>query len=191
LLGFLTLLIGSSGVFLELRDTLNYIWDAPPRPSSGIGELVRDRIFSFALVLGLGLLLTLSLAFSAIVQAAGAWSGRFLAIPAPILEVINFLITFIITSFLFALIYRVIPEVRVEWSDVVIGAIITAALFTGGKFLIGLYLGKAGVGSAYGAAGSLVILLVWVYYSAQIFIYGAEFTHVWARRRRGDTRVHK
>lgn len=184
MLGFIVMVIGASGVFVELRATLNYIWDAPQNGSQGVWSIIRDRFLSFAMVIGAGFLLTASLAVTAIVQAAGAYSGRYMSFPASVVETANFLITLAVTSFLFALIYRVIPEVRVDWEDVAIGSVITALLFSVGKLLIGLYLGKAGIGSAYGAAGSLVVLLVWVYYSAQILLFGAEFTYAWARRRR-------
>jgi membrane protein len=182
-LGFLVLLTGASGVFVELRDTLNYIWDAPPSTSTGVWGLLRYRFVAFATVLGIGFLLIVSLIMSAAIQAAGSFAARYLALPAAVLEGINFAISFAVTSLLFALIYKIIPEVPNTWGDVTVGAIFTAALFTAGKFAIGLYLGKAGVGSAYGAAGSLIVLLVWVYYSSQVFLYGAEFTHVWALRR--------
>jgi membrane protein len=135
-------------------------------------------------VAGVGVLALLSLMASVFVQAMGRYLGQFVSVPAATLEAINFAVTFFILSFLFALIYRIFPQTRVDWEDVAVGSVVTAALFTAGKFLVALYLGKAGVGSAYGAAGSLVVLLVWVYYSAQIFLYGAEFTHVFARRRR-------
>lgn len=188
-LSFITMLVGASGVFIELRDTLNYIWDAPEKNDQGIRSLIRDRILSFAMVIGAGLLLTASLAVSAVLQAAGSYSSQYLSVPNSVLELSNFVATFAVTSFLFALIYRVIPEVRVDWRDVAIGGILTALLFSVGKALIGLYLGKAGVGSAYGAAGSLVVLLVWVYYSAQIFLFGAEFTYAYSRQRRSSIAV--
>jgi membrane protein len=177
-LGSLTLLVGASGVFVELRDTLNYIWDVPPRGHSAIRTIMLDRFFSFAMVLGIGFFLAISLVASAILQAWRPAPG--FSVPASA----NSIISFLITTFLFAVIYRVIPEVRVEWLDVFIGSAITAVLFEGGKQLIGFYLSTAAIGSAYGAAGSLVALLVWVYYSAQIFLYGAEFTHVYAQSRR-------
>jgi membrane protein len=183
LLGVIALLVGASGAFMELRDALNYIWDVPARTGSGAWGLVRDRFYSFAMVLGVGFLLIVSLALSAMTQAAASYSGRYISIPAPAVAAGNFLTTFLVTSILFALIYRIVPEVRVDWQDVAIGSMMTAALFAAGKLLIGFYLGKAGVGSAYGAAGSVVVLLVWVYYSAQVFLYGAELTHVVALRR--------
>ncbi|MDP9170119.1 MAG: YihY/virulence factor BrkB family protein [Acidobacteriota bacterium] len=181
--GFVVLIAGASGVFGELRDTLNYIWDAPVPKSSGFGRIVRYRVFCFAMVLGFGFLLVVSLALSAGVQALGSFASHRLAIDPRLLEIVNFAVTIVVTGVLFALIYRVIPEVPIDWADVGVGAAVTAVFFAVGKFLIGFYLGTAGVGSAYGAAGSLVVLLVWVYYSAQIFLYGAEFTHVYASHR--------
>jgi membrane protein len=178
--GIIILFAGASAVFLELRETLNYIWGGPgsnsARSDSAIRNAVRQRCFAFAIVLGIGFLLIVSITVSAVMQ-------YFSILPAPVLEAINVLVTFGSMSFLFALMYRVIPEVRVDWEDVAIGSLLTAALFAGGRYLIGLYLGKASVGSAYGAAGSLVVLLVWVYYSSQIFLYGAEFTRLYADRR--------
>ena len=190
-LGFAALLVGASSAFVELRDALNYIWDAPPRASSGAWDLVRNRFFSFLMVLGVGFLSLVSLALSASTQAVESYSSKFIAFPAPALEAGNFVLTFVVTSFLFALIYRIVPEVPVGWQDVAIGSILTAGLFAIGKALIGFYLGKAAVGSPYGAAGSLVVLLVWVYYSAQIFLYGAELTHVVAVRRNRTLSVKK
>lgn len=179
--GFIVLLFGASGVFVELRDTLNYIFDAPASKSSGLWELLRYRFFSFAMVLGIGFLLMVSLTISAVIQAMGAFAAHYVAIPPAGLEAINFAVSFAVISLLFGLIYKVIPEVSNRWSDVSVGAVITAALFTAGKLALGLYLGKAGVGSAYGAAGSLIVLLVWVYYSSQVFLFGAEFTFVYSR----------
>jgi membrane protein len=188
IVGFVVLLFGASGVFMELRDTLNFIWDAPPSPSTGVWGFVRYRLACFAMVVGIGFLLMASLALTAFIQFASHFALRQLVMPAPVLppfmlEVINFALTFIATTLFFAFIYRFIPEVPIEWADVGEGSLVTAALFTTGKLLIGVYLGRASVGSPYGAAGSLMVLLVWVYYSAQIFLYGAEFTWVQARER--------
>jgi membrane protein len=181
IVGFAVLLSGASGVFVELRDTLNYIWDAPPDTTTGLWGLLRYRFFAFAMVLGIGFLLIVSLVMTALIHALGAFAVRYLSVPEFALETMNFAISFAVTALLFALIYKVIPEVPNTWKDVSVGATFTAILFTVGKFAIGLYLGKAGVGSAYGAAGSLIVLLVWVYYSSQVFLFGAEFTYVYAR----------
>jgi membrane protein len=179
--GFVVLLFGASGVFVELRDTLNLIWDAPPGNSS-FWAILRYRFFSFAMVSATGLLLIISLALSTIVQAAGTYTSRYVTFPAPVIEATNSLVGFMALSLLFALIYKFVPEVSIAWRDVILGAGFTAAFFIIAKYVLALYLGKAGVGSPYGAAGSLVVLLAWLYYSAQIFLYGAEFTHVCALR---------
>jgi membrane protein len=180
--GAFVLLVGASGVFVELREALNYIWDAPASKGSGILLFVRDRFFSFAMVLTVGFLLALSLAVSALARAFS--SGSDLHFSASVLAAGSFFLSFAVKAFLFALIFRVIPEVRVDWKDVAIGALLTGALFEAGAYLITFYLGSAEIGLAYGAAGSLVALLVWIYYSAQIFLYGAELTHVYAKSRR-------
>jgi membrane protein len=179
--GFAFLLFGASGFFAELRDTLNLIWDAPPAKRS-LWAILRYRLFPFLMVCGAGLLLMASLVVSTVVQAAGNYTSRYVTLPAPLVESANSLLGFVVLSFLFALIYKFIPEVSIDSRDVILGALITAALLIVGKYILALYLGNAGVGSPYGAAGSLVVLLVWLYYSAQIFLYGAEFTHVYARR---------
>lgn len=178
--GLVILLFGASGVFVELRDTLNLIWDAPP-DSTSIWGIMRYRFFSFAMVSATGLLLMISLVVSTVVQAAGSYAQHYVTFPTPVLEATNSLIGFVVLSFLFALIYKIIPDVSIDWHDVILGAVITAGLFMIGKIVLAFYLGRAGVGSPYGAAGSLIVLLVWVYYSAQIFLFGAEFTHVYSR----------
>lgn len=179
-IAFLTLLFGASGVFGELRDALNTIWDAQPKDESGWRGMIKQKLFSFGMVLSVGFLLLVSLILSAGLAFAGKFMGHLLPIPAPVFEAINFVISFAVITVLFALLFRYVPARRIEWRDVWVGAIGTALLFTIGKFLLGLYLGKASVGSAYGAAGSLVAVIVWVYYSAQIFFFGAEFTRVYA-----------
>jgi membrane protein len=181
LLGAAVLLLGASGVFAELRSALNIIWDAPPNTGSSVLLFFRDRFFAFATVLAVGFLLVLSIAASALAHlVAGGTGVRF---PAPVLLAGNFAAAFAVKAFLFGLTYRLIPDARVRWKDVAVGAAVTAVLFEAGAFIITLYLTKAGIGSAYGAAGSLVALLVWVYYSAQVFLYGAELTHVYALSR--------
>ncbi len=179
--GSVILLFGASGFFVELRDTLNLIWDTPPGNPS-YWAILRHRFFSFAMVCSTGMLLLVSLTVSTIVQAAGNYTARYVTLPGPVIEATNSLLGFVALSFLFALIYKLIPEVSIAWRDVVLGAVTTAVLFVIGKYVLALYLGNTGVGSPYGAAGSLIVLLVWVYYSAQIFLYGAEFTHVHACR---------
>jgi membrane protein len=180
LVGAVVLLIGASAVFGELQDALNRIWRAPmPRPP-GLLRLIIERMLSFGMILGVGFLLIVSLVLSAAITAFGEWWGSAFAYQAFVLEAINFVLSFGLITMAFALIYKLIPRVSVQWRDVWIGSAVTALLFTLGKSLIGIYLGKAGVASAFGAAGSLIILLLWVYYSAQIFLLGAEFTWVYA-----------
>lgn len=179
-LGLATLLFGASSVFAELRAILNLIWEAERPRSIGLVTLLRHRFFSFGMVLAVGFLLIVSLTISAALAAAGKYFGQWLPVPAEVLGAVNFIVSFAVTTAAFALLYKYVPLVRIAWNDVWIGAFATALLFTVGKTLIGLYLGRASFDSAYGAAGSLIVVIVWVYYSAQIFIFGAEFTHVYA-----------
>jgi membrane protein len=179
IIGIFLLLFGASGVFGELRDSLNLVWGIRSS-ASGLKGMLRYRFFSFAMVLGIGFLLLVSLLFSAVIAAAGKYLSSFMPLPEGSLHLLNFAFSFVSVTVLFGLLYIFVPDARIEWQDVWIGAAVTAALFSAGKFLIGLYLGKASVGSAYGAAGSLVVFLVWVYYSAQIFFFGAAFTRVFA-----------
>ena len=181
-IGIVLLLVGASSVFTELRDALNLVWGVRNTTHSGWKGMLRTRFFSFAMVLGIGFLLLVSLLFSAAVAAAGKFFGGFLPVPEGLLHLLNWVLSFASVTVLFALLYKVVPDLRIEWRDVWVGAAVTSALFSIGKFLIGLYLGKAGVGSAYGAAGSLVAFLVWVYYSAQIFFMGAAFTQMFSER---------
>ena len=180
--GFLTLLFGASGVFGELRDSLNTVWGVRATTTGGLMGMIKYRFFSFAMVLGIGFLLLVSLILSAAISAAGKFFQSYLPVPESALQVGSTVVTFLTVSVLFALLYKLVPDVRIYWRDVAIGAAVTALLFSIGKFLIGLYLGKASVGSPYGAAGSLVVFIVWVYYSAQIFFLGAQFTRVFAER---------
>jgi len=179
--GAVLLLVGATTVFAELQNSLDRIWRAPVREkTSGIWNLLRTRLLSFGLILGIGFLLIVSLIFSAALSALNnLW--------APLLEnwkifaqFLNFIISFALTTTAFAMIYKLMPRVHVGWPDVWVGAVITSLLFTIGKFLIGLYIGKSSVASGFGAAGSLAVMLIWVYYSAQIFLMGAEFTWVYA-----------
>ena len=179
IVGLVSLYFGASGVFAELRSALNLIWDVKPEETSGIVGLLRERFFSFGMVLSIGFLLLVSLVLSTVLAAAGKFFGGLLPIPSSVLTVFNFLISYIGVAVLFGLIFRFVPEVKVRWQDIWLGALVTAMFFTIGKTLIGLYLGKSSVGSAYGAAGSVIIIIVWVYYSAQIFFFGAEFTRAY------------
>src|SRR5262249_13343958 len=176
-------LVGASGVFGELQAALNRIWDVPPTPRHPLHDVIRTRLLSFGLALSVGFLLLVSLIVSASLAALGGYFDALLPSEAWLLELLNFSVSFAGISLLFALLFKYVPDARVTWRDVWTGAIATALLFTLGKALIGLYLGKAAVGSAYGAAGSLIVVIVWVYYSAMIFLFGAEFTHARARRR--------
>ncbi len=184
LIGLVTLLFGASGVFGELRSALNTIWDADPKAHAGIWGMLRERVFSFGMVFSVGFVLLVSLVASAGLAALTKFLGGLVPLPPFILASFDFLVSFVGIAILFALILKYVPEAEVRWSDVRIGAIATALLFTLGKSLLGLYLGKASPGSAYGAAGSLVVLVIWIYYSAQIFFFGAEFTHVYAISKR-------
>jgi membrane protein len=178
LLGVGTLLIGAGGVVGQLQDSLNTIWGVAPKPGLGILGLLRARFFSLAMVLGLGFLLLVSLLVSAALTAALQFVGA--GGESVLWQGVEFVVSLGVITLLIALIYKVLPDVHMAWRDVLIGAAVTALLFTLGKFLIGLYLGSSATESAYGAAGSLVVVLVWVYYSALIFFFGAEFTQVYA-----------
>jgi membrane protein len=180
IVGLLSLLFGASGVFTELRSALNLIWEVKPEATAGVMALLRERFFSFGMVLSIGFLLLVSLVVSTVLAAVGKFFGGLLPIPSPVLAVFNFLISYIGVAVLFALIFKFVPEAKVQWNNVWLGACVTAIFFTIGKTLIGLYLGKSSIGSTYGAAGSVIVVIVWVYYSAQIFFFGAEFTHAYA-----------
>jgi len=184
IVGVATLLIGATSVFAELQSSLDRIWRAPaPQQSFGVLALLRARLLSFGMVIAMGFLLLVSLVIGAALSALDKWSGAMIPGSAVLLSLLNIAFGFVVTTLLFATAYRILPRVKVAWADVWIGATVTAVLFTIGKYLIGLYLGRAGVSSGFGAAGSLVIILLWVYYSAQIFLLGAEFTWVFAHTR--------
>jgi membrane protein len=179
--GIVVLLFGASGVFGELQDSLNTIWEVAPKPGRGILGIVKDRFLSFTMVLGVAFLLLVSLVISAGLSALGQWVSASIDGVEWIWQGVNFAISLALVALLFGLVFKVVPDVKVRLRDVWLGATVTALLFTIGKFLIGLYVGKAGVASPYGAAGSLVVLVVWVFYSAHILFIGAEFTQVLAR----------
>jgi membrane protein len=180
--GVVTLLFGASGLFGQLQDALNTIWGVKPKPGRGILGILKDRFLSFMAVLGTGFLLLVSLIVSAGLAALGQVFKHWLPGPELLLQVINFVVSFGVITLLFAMMYKILPDVKLAWNDVWIGAGVTALLFTLGKFLLGLYLGKSDIGSTYGAAGSLVIILFWVYYSSQILLFGAEFTAIYANQ---------
>ena len=177
----ITLVIGATTVFGELQSDLDRIWRVPaPATMNGVWQVLRARLLSFGLVLGLGFLLLVSLVVSAAIAALGKWSNGLFEGWEAYFHVLNLSVSFAITALLLALIYKLMPRVSIAWRDVWLGALVTALMFEFGKFLIGLYLGKTSVASSFGAAGSLVVLLVWVYFSAQIFLLGAELTRVYA-----------
>ncbi len=176
-----TMALGASGVFGQLQQSLNQIWDVKPS-RSGIRGHLRQRVAAFGMILGIGFLLLVSLVLSAALSAVHDVLARHLPLLSWILPVLNFLLSFGVITALFAMIYKVLPDVRMHWRDVWLGAAVTALLFTVGKALIALYLGRAGAASVYGAAGSFVLVLLWVYYSAQILFLGAEFTEVYSRQ---------
>jgi membrane protein len=182
IVGAVTLLLTVSGVFGEMQAALNAIWKAPPHGTS-ITRLLRARVASLGLVAALGFLMLVSLVISALLSALANVVNATLPFGAEVLEVLNFVISFALISVMFAAIYKVLPDVSLSWHDVFVGAVMTALLFTMGKFLIGLYLGRSALASSYGAAGALIVVLLWVYYSAQIFLLGAEFTKIYASRR--------
>lgn len=176
------LLFGASGLFAQLQDALNTIWEVQPHPEQGLASFIRTRFLSFSMVLGIGFLLLVSLVVSAGVAAVVSYLSNVVPAIASLLQVTNFILNFVTTTVLFGLIYKFLPDVKITWSDVLIGAAITSLLFALGRYLLGLYLGNSSFSSTYGAAGSLVVILAWVYYAAQILFLGAEFTQVYARR---------
>lgn len=182
-LAVITLVIGASGVFGQLQDALNTIWEVKAKPGMGIMAFLRDRFLSMSMVLGLGFLLLISMVLTTAVQAMVVKGGQLLPIPDAVTAILSTIISFIIVALLFAMIYKFLPDVKLVWSDVWVGALVTAGLFTAGKFLLGLYLGREGTSSAYGAAGSVVVILLWVYYSSIILLFGAEFTQAYVLKR--------
>lgn len=181
--GVAALLLGATTVFAELQSSLDRIWRVPERrKSSGLWDLIRSRLLSFGMIMGIGFLLVVSLLLSAGVSALGRLWGPLVEENEWIAHALDVGISLLMVTVVFAMIYKIMPRAKVRWPDVWLGAAVTALLFTLGKFLIGLYIGKTGVANGYGAAGSLVLLLLWVYYSAQIFLLGAEFTWHYAQR---------
>lgn len=178
-----TALFGATGVFAQLQKSLNQIWNVESKPGAGILAFVRTRIASFGMILGIGFLLLVSLILSAGLSAVNTWMTGLMPGAEVLFTILNFVVSLALITLLFAMIYRFLPDVRIAWRDVWMGAFFTALLFTIGKFLIGLYLGRSSVASVFGAAGSLVIVLLWIYYSTQILFFGAEMTQVYARRR--------
>lgn len=182
ILGFAFLVFGATGVFGQLQNALNMIWKVAPKPGATWKMFLRSRFLSFAMVSGVAFLLLVSLLASAALAALGRFFSETLPGGETVWLVLNFIISLGVITFMFAMIFKVLPDAKVQWKDVGVGAFMTAVLFSIGKFLMGLYLGNSTIGSTYGAAGSLVVLLIWVYYSAQILFLGAELTRVYAIR---------
>jgi len=181
----ITLLFTASGVLIELHDTLNTVWEIPSPSISGVHYFVayiKQRLFSFAMVLALGFLLIVSLAITTFIASLGAFAVLKFPGAATLLQIGNALVSFVVISGVFAAIYKIVPDVHLEWRDVILGGAVTSLLFTVGKLLLGVYLGRASYTSMYGAAASVVVAIAWFYYSSQIFFLGAEFTHSFARR---------
>ena len=181
LISIAVLLLGASGIFAQLQDALNTVWKVKPQPGQGVLPFIRKRVSSFLMVLAIGFLLILSLVLSAVVAALSKYRTDFLPGSQILWENLDFIVSLGLMTFLFCLMFKYVPDVKIAWKDVFVGAVITAVLFLFGKFLLGVYLSKGSLGSAYGAAGSLIVLLAWIYYSAQIILLGAEFTQVYAQ----------
>jgi membrane protein len=182
ILAVVALLVTSTGLFIELQSALNTIWDVKTKPGQGIWGFIKNRLLSFAMIIVIGFLLLVSLILSAGLSAVSKYFSALVPGLDVLWMVLNVALSLVVITVLFAMLFKVLPDVKVAWRDVWIGAALTAFLFTAGKFLLGLYLGKNSAVSAYGAAGSIVLILLWVYYSAQILFFGAEFTQVYANR---------
>lgn len=182
ILGTVTLLFAAIGVVVQLKEALNTVWEVEAKRRSGVWGFVRDYVVSLAGVLAVGFLLLISLVMTAGLAAMGKYMGG--ALPEPLMQALGFGVSFLSISAMFAMIFKWMPDAVVDWQDVIVGAVGTAALFEIGKFAIGLYIGKQGLESSYGASASIVVVLIWVYYSAQILLFGAEFTRARARQRR-------
>ena len=180
-IGFIMLLVGATGAFAQLQDALNLIWDAEPRKGNTIWLILRQRLLSFSLVLTIGFLMMVSLVLSAALSAASKYLFYMVPDYFPLINLLNWFVSFVVTTGLFAAIYKILPDAQVRWKNVWLGAAVASLLFSIGRYFIGLYLGQGSFGSVYGAAGSFVVILLWVYYSAQILFFGAEFTWVCAR----------
>ena len=182
LISTLVLIFGASGVFVQLQDSLNAVWNVEVSSKAGVKAVVRKRIFSFAMVITIGFILMISLVVSAGLAALSTFTNQLFPVLASLWRLLNIGISLGTFTFLFALIYKYIPDIKIAWRDVLVGAFFTSVLFSIGKELLGLYLGNGAFGSTYGAAGSLVTVLAWIYYSVQIMLFGAEFTQVYTRK---------
>lgn len=180
--GVVTLLFGATGVFGQLQDALNTIWEVKPKPNRGIMGMIKDRFLSFTMILGLSFLLLVSLVVSAGLSAIGTFFGSMIPIGEWFWQIVNQIVSIGVITILFALIFQILPDVDIAWKDVWVGALVTSILFNIGKFVLGVYLGNSAVASGYGAAGAIIVILLWVYYTSQILFLGAEFTQVYAKR---------
>lgn len=180
ILGVVTLVIGASGVFGQLQDALNTIWEVRAKPGCSFMEFLRQRFLSLAMVLGICFLLLISMVVTTALEAFTAYGGHVLPIPDAVTNILSIIVSFLVVTLLFAMIFKLLPDVKMPWSNVWIGALGTALLFTGGRYLLSLYLGRQATSSTYGAAGSVAVILLWIYYSSVILFFGAEFTKVYA-----------
>ena len=181
IIGVATFAIGTLAVFVQLQDSLNKMWDVAPKPGPLIRKLLWKRVISFALVLALGFVLVVSLVLSATIHALQSFAERFATLPSSVFETGNALVTYLLVTLLFAMLYRILPDVEIPWRDVWVGAIVTALLLSVGKWAIGFYLGRSDLASAYGTAGSMIVLMFWVYYASLLVLLGAVFTRVQSR----------
>lgn len=184
--GVVMLLFGAGGVFGQLKDALNAVWGVETKPGRGLKGLLKDRFLSFSMVLGTGFLLLTSMILTAALQATSTWVGNIAHLPTELWTAVSAVGSFALVSLLFAAIFKVLPDAKVQWRHVWVGAVFTAALFVAGKVAIAWYLGRESTSSSYGTAGSLALVLLWVYYSAIILLFGAEFTQVWANSQGGE-----
>jgi membrane protein len=182
IVGIVTLLVGATGAFSEVYDALNLIWRVNQESSTAMRTIIKARFMSFGMILIVGFLLLVSLVLSAVLAGISKYASSFLPAPAPLFHFVDFLFSLAVVTVLFAMIFKVLPEIKIRWGDVWAGATLTALLFTVGKFVIGFYVGKSVSASSYGAAGSLVVVVAWIYYSAFILYFGAEFTQVYAHQ---------
>lgn len=192
-LGVATLVLGATGVFGQLQAALNKAWEVKPDPEQGgVKSFLVKRIFSFGMVIAIAFLLLVSLALTAAISAVGGMLGRLMpGVGEVLLHVLNFVVSFGVITLLFAAMFKIVPDAEVAWKDVWVGAVVTGVLFMIGKYAIGFYLGRSNPGEVYGAAGSLAILLVWIYYASMIVFFGAEFTQTWAEQRGGGVTPEK
>ena len=181
IIGSITLLFGAAGVFIQLKDAMNTVWNVKPTKAGGVWKFIRKYFVSFSMVLGIGFMLLVSLILSAGLSFIGNYLQQFIPGMAPLMKIVSFIVSFGVVSALFAVLFKYLPDTKIAWNDVWVGAVLTALLFVIGKFALGYYFAKADIASAYGTVGSLVLILLWVFYSAQILFFGAEFTQVFSK----------